>query len=277
MSEDVLLKATPAEGVLWLTMNRPDALNALTQPMMNQLRATLDEAARDPGVRVVVIAGAGRGFCSGADRARSAEPDLQDPIQARWSHEPRWREREMRTDRLRHQMDASHLLYTMEKPTLAVVRGPAVGAGLGIAAACDLRVASRTAVFRSTFASIAYAGDYGCAYLLSRLVGGGKARELMLLDEKIDAAAALAAGLVNWVVEDADLDARGLEIATRLAAGSPTGYRYMKRNFVQADRGHFREYLDSEALHQVLSTSSEDAAEARAALKEKRPPRFTGR
>lgn len=275
--DEVLLTSTPAEGVLVLTMNRPEALNSLTQPMANGLRKTLDEAARDPGVRAIVLTGAGRGFCAGADRLRNAEPDLDDPIQARWSDDPRWREREMRYDRLRNQMDIAHLLYAMEKPTIAAVRGPAVGAGLGLALACDLRIASRTAMFRSGFASIAYAGDYGCAYLLARLVGGGKARELMLLDDKLDGAAALACGLVNWVVEDAELDAKAIEIATRLAAGSPLGYRYMKRNFVQADNGHFREYLDNEALHQVLATSTEDAAEARVAFKEKRAPKFSGR
>lgn len=275
--DEVLLTSTPAEGVLLLTMNRPDALNAMTQPMVNRMRKTLDEAARDPGVRVVVLTGAGRGFCSGADRARYAEPDLTDPIQARWSEDPLYREREMRYDRLRHQMDIVQLLYAMEKPTLAAVRGPAVGAGLGMAIACDLRIASTTAVFRSAFASIAYAGDYGVGYLLSRLLGGGKAREMMMLDDKLKADAALACGLVNWVVDDAELETKTLEIAARLAAGSPIGYRYMKRNFVQADHANFRDYLDSEALHQMLTTSSADAAEARAALKEKRAPNYTGR
>jgi 2-(1,2-epoxy-1,2-dihydrophenyl)acetyl-CoA isomerase len=275
--DEVLLTSTPAEGVLQLTMNRPEALNSLTQRMANCMRKTLDEAARDPGVRAIVLIGAGRGFCAGADRLRNADPDPADPIQARWSEDPRFREREMRYDRLRYQMDIAHLLYTMPKPTLAAVRGPAVGAGLGLALACDLRVASRTAMFRSGFASIAYAGDYGCAYLLSRLVGGGKARELMLLDEKLDGAAALACGLVNWVVEDAELETKAIEVATRLAAGSPLGYRYMKRNFVNADHGHFGDYLDSEALHQMLSTSTEDAAEARTAFKEKRAPKFSGR
>jgi 2-(1,2-epoxy-1,2-dihydrophenyl)acetyl-CoA isomerase len=275
--DEVLLKTSPAEGVLWLTMNRPEALNALTQALANQLRTSLDEAARDPSVRAVVLAGAGRGFCSGADRLRNGDPDLEDSFQARWSGDPRWGEREMRVDRLRRQMDIVHLLYTMEKPTLAVVRGPAAGAGLAMAAACDMRIVSQTAVFKSAFASIAYAGDYGCGYLLSRLVGAGKARELMMLDEKIDAPSALACGLVNWVVEDSELEAKALEIAGRLAAGSPIGHRYMKRNFVQADRGNFREYLDSEALHQVLATSSQDAAEARTAAKEKRSPRYSGR
>lgn len=275
--DNVLLSTTPAEGVLMLTMNRPEALNSLTQPMANALRRALDEAARDPAVRALVLTGAGRGFCAGADRLRNGEPDLSDPIQARWSEDPRWREREMRYDRLRQQMDIAHLLYSMEKPTLAAVRGPAVGAGLGMALACDLRIASRTALLRSGFANVAYAGDYGCAYLLSRLVGGGKARELMLLDDKVDAASALAFGLVNWVVDDTDLEAKALEIATRLAAGSPLGYRYMKRNFVRADHGHFREYLDSEALHQVLATSTQDAAEARLAFQQKRAPKYAGR
>jgi enoyl-CoA hydratase/carnithine racemase len=99
---------------------------------------------------------------------------------------------------------------------------------------------------------------------------------MMLMDEKLSAEAAHACGLANWVVDDADLEAKALEIATRLAAGAPHAYRYIKRNFMQADHGQFQDYLDSEALHQVLASSSEDAAEARAAFKEKRAPRFSG-
>ena len=263
----VLVCSTLDDGVLQICMNRPDALNALTQPLMNQLRARLELAAREPDVRVVVLTGAGRAFCAGADRFAGAEPDLDDPFQARWSDDERWRERDMRTDRLRFQMEAARLLYAMPKPTLAVIRGAAVGAGLSLAAACDLRLASTTALFRAGFANAAYSGDYGCAFLLARLIGPGKTRELMMLDDKLDARAALACGLVNWVVDDDELERRALTLAQRLAAGPPIAYRYMKRNFGAVDELGFAAYLDLEAQNMLLSATTDDATEARTAFK----------
>lgn len=265
------------DHLLTVTLDRPEALNALTQPMMRQLARILEEAAVDPDVHVLLLRGAGRAFCAGGDRRRSREPDPDDRLAARWSDDPRWQAPEMRFDRLRANVRAVELLRAMPKPTVAMVRGPAFGAGLGLAAACDFRVASDTALFRAGFVAAGYSGDFGASYLLTRLIGGGRARELMLLDEPMTAEAALRAGLVTRLASDAALDAAAEAFARRFVGGPAIAYRYVKRNIVAAEAHDFPTALDLESANMVRSSLSEDAAEARSAFAEKRAPRFSGR
>lgn len=265
------------DHLLMVTLDRPEALNALTQPMMRRLARILDDAAVDPDVHVVLLRGAGRAFCGGGDRKRSREPDSDDPLAARWSGDPRWQAPEMRFDRLRANVRAVELLRAMSKPTVAMVRGPAIGAGLGLAVACDFRIASDTAQFRAGFVSAGYSGDYGTAYLLTHLLGGARARELMLLDEPMTGEEALRAGLVTRLVPDAALDGEAETFARRFVGGPAVAYRYAKRNIVAAETQDFSTALDLESANMVRSSLSEDAAEARSAFAEKRAPRFSGR
>ena len=194
------LITTPAEGVLTITLNRPRRLNAFTARMHQLLLTALREAARDPGVKVIVVQGAGRGFCAGYDIAEGGKPADGDAVAKRWADDPAWMSVENIAQRLREDAggggggEIPYLLHTMPKVTIASVRGPAAGSGLCLAAACDLRIASDTAIFKTAFSSLGRCGDPGGSYYLSKLIGAPRTREFYLLDEKMDAAAALTVG-----------------------------------------------------------------------------------
>ena len=258
-----LLESVTAR-VATLTLNRPDRLNALSSPMLEGLLEALPRLAADPQVAVVVLTGAGRGFCAGGDVKSMAEGSSQlgtdDAVQ-----------------RLRGRMEVSRLLHTIPKPTIAMVNGPAAGAGLALALACDLRVASESARFITAFAKVGFSGDFGGSYFLSKLVGSGKARELYYLGEPLDAPQALALGLLNTVVPDFELLDATTALAQRLAQGPGVALGLMKRNFNAAETGTLSELLDLEALHQIQTARTEDHAEAARAFVEKRAPAFKGR
>jgi len=255
-----------ADGVAVLTMNRPDRLNALSAAMLDAMIEALPRLAASAEVGVVVLTGAGRGFCAGGDvkamaEGREAEGDtLEERAQA-----------------LRARMETSRWLHEMGKPTIAMVRGAAAGAGLSLAMACDMRIASDNARFATAFARVGYSGDFGGSYYLTRLVGTAKARELYYTADILDAPQALALGLVNRVVADADLDKETRALAARLARGPRVAYRYMKRNMNAAESGTLAELLDLEAWHHSRTGETEDHREAARAFVDKREPRFTGR
>jgi 2-(1,2-epoxy-1,2-dihydrophenyl)acetyl-CoA isomerase len=184
---------------------------------------------------------------------------------------------EERAQQLRARMEVSRWLHEMPKPTIAMVRGAAAGAGLSLALACDLRVASDTAKFTTAFARVGYSGDFGGSYFLTRLVGTARARELYFTAELLDAARALAIGLVNRVVPDAELETETLGLAGRLARGPRIAHRYIKRNMNAAESGTLAELLDLEAWHHTRTGLTEDHREAARAFVEKREPLFHGR
>ena len=268
-----MLRIDDAEGVRTLTLNRPDRLNALTLALTRELHAALVDCARDPGVRVVVLAGAGRGFCAGFDLSGGTETD---PLAATWSDQPIWLEPEQVAARMMEDAQIPVLLHRMPKPTLASVRGPAAGSGLVLAAACDLRIASDTAVFKTAFASAGRCGDPGGSYLLTQLIGSARARELYLLDEKVTAAAALAMGLVSKLVPDNQLEAETALLATRLAKGPGLAYAGIKRNLNAAETGTLEDTMAIEGPTNARASSSHDGKEAARAFMEKRPPQFCG-
>lgn len=272
-AEELLIELS--DGVLTLTLNRPDKLNALTWRLMRLLRESLADAAADPGVRCVVLRGEGRGFCSGGDLRGGTDPD--DPIAVKWSDDPAWSTMDQKATQVLRFADAVNLLDKMPKPTVAMVRGPAAGAGFCLAAACDFRIVSRTAMFTTAFVHSGRSGDFGGSYFLTRLVGAAKARELYMLGEKIDAEEADRLGLVTRLVDDDALDAEGRRFAERLAAGPTLAYRYIKQNLVAAETLTLTQILEMEALHMMRCSSSEDAKEASLAAKERRKPVFKGR
>ena len=151
------------EGVLTITLNRPHRLNAFTAEMHQMMLETLRGAQRDPGVRVIVVAGAGRGFCAGYDVQEGAKPAPGDDIAVKWADDPKWMSVENIAARLREDAEIPYLLHTMPKVTIAAVRGPAAGSGLCLAASCDIRIASDTAMFKTAFASLGRCGDPGPA------------------------------------------------------------------------------------------------------------------
>ena len=252
------------DRVATLTLNRPDRLNALSGPMLDGLLEALPRLAADPEVAVVILTGAGRGFCAGGDVKSMAEGSSQlgadDAAQ-----------------RLRGRMEVSRLLHEIGKPTIAMVNGPAAGAGLALALACDLRVAAESARFITAFVKVGFSGDFGGCYFLSKLVGTGKARELYYTGDPVNAAEALALGIVSQVAPDSELAQATMTLALRLARGPGVALGLMKKNFNAAECGSLAELLDLEALHQVTTAKTEDHQEAARAFVEKRPPLFKGR
>jgi len=225
-------------------------------------------------VKVVVLTGAGRGFCAGFDLA-GGDGKL-DPLAEKWSNDPIWWDPDQLAARMMEDGQAAILLRRMGKPTIAAVRGPAAGTGLVLAAACDLRIASQTAIFKTAFASAGRCGDPGGSYLLTQLVGPAKARELYLLDEKISADVALAIGLVTKVVPDEALEDITRELALRFANGPGLAYAGIKRNLNAAETGSLEETMAIEGPANARASLSHDGKEAGRAFQEKRTPKFRG-
>jgi 2-(1,2-epoxy-1,2-dihydrophenyl)acetyl-CoA isomerase len=272
MSENNDLLVTNEGGVMTVTLNRPDRLNTLTWPMVAQLEDLVSHANRDPGVKVFVLAGAGRGFCAGHDL--SAMGDGGDELAAKWKDQPIWMEPEQVGARMLADSQIFISLFRMNKPTMAVMRGPAAGSGLALATACDLRIVSETAFFKTSYATAGRCGEPGSAFMLQRLVGPAKAREFMLLDEKIDAQTALAYGLANKVFPDDALDAEAAKIAAKFANGPGMSYAGIKRNLNAAERLSFEDSVSTEAAQNARASLSHDGKEAGAAFMEKRAPAF---
>ncbi len=218
------------DGVAVLTLNRPDRLNAMSPAMLDAMLEALPRLADDAAVGVVVLTGAGRGFCAGGDVKAMAE-----------GREFGGDTFEERASALRAQMEVSRSLHEMPKPTLAMVRGAAAGAGLSLAMACDMRIAGDSARFAPAFARVGYSGDFGGSWFLTRLVGTAKARELYYTAEILSAEAALALGLVNRVVPDASLEDETMALARRMATGPRVALRYMKRNMNAAEAGTLKD------------------------------------
>jgi 2-(1,2-epoxy-1,2-dihydrophenyl)acetyl-CoA isomerase len=253
-----------SDGVATLTLNRPDRLNALSTPIMDGLLEALPRLAHDPAVGAIVLTGAGRAFCAGGDVKSMAEGSVQTTI-------------EDAVIRLRSRMEVSRLLHEIAKPTIAMVNGPAAGAGLSLALACDLRITGQSARFITAFAKVGFSGDFGGSYFLSKLVGTGKARELYYTAEPLDAAQALALGIANRVVPDADLAEATMQLARKLAQGPRVALALMKQNFNAAESGTLAELLDLEARGQIETGRTADHKEAARAFVEKRSPVFIGR
>ena len=257
------LLETIEDGIAWLTLNRPDRLNAFSPAMLTGLGEALQRLSQDPVVGAVVITGAGRGFCAGGDVKTMPERAVQGF--------------EERVEGLRRMHQLPMLLRTMPKVVIAMVNGPAVGAGLGLAMACDLRIAGRSARFGTGFAGVGYSGDFGGSWSLTRLVGTAKARELYLLGDIIDAETAQALGLVSRVVEEDGLRDATAAVARRIAEGPRIAYGYMKRNLFAAETEPLAAVLEMEAVHQARTAMTEDHLEAARAFAEKRRPVFKGR
>lgn len=241
-------------GVRTLTLNRPDRLNALNEPLMAVLADACADSARDASVGCVIVTGAGRGFCSGGDlKDGGGSRDLRDDPDAGGRTEQGF-------VRLRSFMETSRLLHEMPKPTIAMVNGPVAGAGIGIAGACDLRFAAQSASFLTAFDRIGAGGDFGSTWFWTKIVGTGVARELFLLGEKLDATEALAKGIFTRVFDDAALADETMKAARRLADGPRMGFRYMKQNLNNAEDWAFEAALDAEAMNMGLSTQASSRA-----------------
>lgn len=263
------LLATNEDGVLTITLNRPDAYNTFSKELLVAFSEQLELAELNPDVRCIVVTGSGKGFCAGGDiKAMKATNDGGRTMSIDESiHNQRVRQRA-----------TSGRLYSMPKPTIAALTGASAGAGFSLALACDLRIMASNAFLTTSFAGVGFSGDYGGTLFLSQLVGTAKARELYFLSEKIGAEEALKLGLANWVVEPDELAAKTSEIAGRLAQGPGVAFRYMKENLARAlSSGDVNDCLDLEATHHVHCARTEDHKNAVKAFVEKRKPEFKGR
>jgi 2-(1,2-epoxy-1,2-dihydrophenyl)acetyl-CoA isomerase len=261
---DQALIETLEDGVLTLTMNRPDRLNALNLEMNAGLHAALARAVTDSAVGAIVLRGAGRAFCAGGDVKAMADGS-------------RTMTYEERAHGLRQRMEVSRLLHEIPKPTIAMLRGATAGAGMSLALACDLRIASDTLKFTTAFAKVALSGDFGGSYFLTKLVGPAKARELYMLSPVLSASEALALGIVARVVPDADLERETQSLARGLASGPRVTLGYIKQNMNLAEHASLAEVMDGEVMRHTRCTQTEDHREAAQAFVEKRAPAFKGR
>jgi len=265
MNDTVRYEVT--DQVATITLNRPEKLNAMNRKLLEETLAAMEAAASDDAVRVVILTGAGRGFCAGGDLGAIADEErvlgggsLQGDV-----------------TQLRRYVRIAELLHGMPKITIAAINGACAGAGLAWACAADLRYAAASAVFTTAFLRAGLSGDFGGTWTLTRIVGAGKARELYLLSERFDATEAERIGLVAKVLPDADLMEHVRSQAARLLASAPLTLRAIKENLNDALRFNFGEFLDREVDRHVRCGRTRDTLEAMRAFMEKRPPRFEGR
>jgi 2-(1,2-epoxy-1,2-dihydrophenyl)acetyl-CoA isomerase len=271
MTEYQDLLAERRDRVLYLTLNRPERLNALSAEMVSALLSELTRAAVDNDVGAVVVTGAGRGFCAGGDVSRMRD---RNEAVATTDQPPRVDERIAQT---RQSEEVTVLLHEMPKVTIAAVNGPVAGAGLGLCLSCDIRIAADTARFGTAFARVGYSGDWGGSYFLTHLVGPAKARELYFSAEMIEVEQALQLGLVAKVVPAATLMEQVRIYAEGIAAGPRVAYAFMKGNLNAAMHADLRTILDREAVGQTLTGLTQDHQDAVRAFLEKRDPIFRGR
>ena len=251
-------------GIATITLNRPDKLNAFAGQMRQEVAAAVKEVAADTGTRVLVITGAGRAFCAGADIAYMRKVFAEED----------WENAAGLVEAGRAVVST---IRAVSKPVLASVNGPAAGGGANLALACDIRIASDRASIGQTFSRIGVHPDWGGAYFLPRLVGPSKALELMFSGEMLDAAEAHSLGLFNKVVPHDELARETRAWAERLAAGPPMALSLMKQAVYQSGDKSLAEVLELELQHQMQCFKSEDAKEGLAAFLEKRTPGFRGR
>lgn len=263
-----------ADGIVNVTMNRPERKNAANDVMWNELLATFREVAANPADRVLVITGAGGAFCSGADvggmqtRGDSGASDGEsDGDDAPRAHS---------LDRMRFIAEVATALHQIPQPTIAKVRGIAAGAGMNIALLCDLVVASDNARFSEIFARRGLTLDFGGSWILPRRVGLHRAKELALFADIIDAPEADRIGLINRVVPDGELDDFVTDWASRLAAQAPIAIAQSKKLLNAASTSSLADALDAEGAAQTINFTTRDTAEAVSAFLEKRQPTFRG-
>ena len=261
---DELIKVAEDSGIVTITLNRPDRLNAFVGHMRRDLAEALEEAGSDPHVRVVVITGEGRGFCAGGDVQFMAEMVERND-----------------TEEFERILGAARRVVLgirqMTKPVIASIGGPASGAGFNLALACDLRIASSTATFSQSFVKLGFHPDWGGTYFLPRMLPHNIACELFFLGDSLDAQQALRLGLINRVVAPEELEAETRKLAERLRDGPAISIAAAKHAVYASEHDTLEKMLEYEAEAQVRCFESEDGKEGVRAFMEKRPPQFKGR
>lgn len=256
-----------SDGVAVLTLNRPEARNALSTDLSPALRRMIASVDADESVRAIMITGAGTAFCAGGDVKNMG--DRRAPTD------------QTADDKFQIMRERHHgicgVLHASRKPTVAALPGPAAGAGLALALACDIRIAAESAFVSTGYVRIGLSGDYGIAWLLTQAVGASRARELLLTNERLSAARAAELGIVHRVVADAELQQNAMTLARSLAEGPGVAFRYIKDNLDEASEISYATAIDREAERMQRAQGSADHKEAVRAFVEKRNPKFIGR
>lgn len=266
------LEETFEDGVLTLTMNRPKARNAMSGPMMSAMQEAIPRAALDPEVRCVVLTGAGSAFCAGGDvKGFASDAGSKEGSSGGGTS------LETKVEGLRQGMELSRLLHTMAKPTLAIIPGPAAGAGLSLALACDMRFCLDTAKITTAFSKIGASGDYGGSYFLPQLVGAAKARELYFTADIVTGQQAYEMGMVTKVASADTFQAESIAYAKYLAGLPTVAIGYMKKNLNAAQNATLSDVFDLEAAHMMRTFMTEDHKSAAMAFVNKETPEFKGR
>ena len=260
------LLADLTDRVLTITLNRPEARNAMSRELMGALRNIVADYGERPEVGALVLTGAGSAFSSGGDvkRMAGAQPTEETA------------EEKFRVMQARHQESAG-AIRKLAIPTIAALPGAAAGAGMAMALSCDIRIAAENAFLTTGYARVGLSGDYGAAWLLTRAVGPGRARALMLTSERIQAKEAHEIGLVHKVVPADQLAQATMDLAKPLANGPRVAYGYIKQNLDEALWIDHETAIDREAERMLRTQSTADHKEAARAFVEKRPPNFQGR
>ena len=258
------LKIDVADSIGWVTLNRPERQNSFGEDMREELVQALLGMQEDAGVKVVVVTGAGRAFCTGGDMRQVLA----------------LKEEGAGFEKLRPLLDEGRrvvtLIHEMPKPVVAMVNGPATGAGMSLALACDIRIASDHATFTQNFVHAGLHPDWGASYFLPRLIGAGRALELMWTGRLFTAQEALEMGYVTAVYEPDDLMPKALELARQIAKGPATAVQLTKKLAYRSQNIPFDEHLDMAQMAMFVAQSTEDAREGPRAFVEKREPNFKG-
>ncbi|WP_404655825.1 enoyl-CoA hydratase-related protein [Bradyrhizobium sp. USDA 336] len=261
------LLAEIRDQVAVITLNRPEVRNALSSSLSGALGKLIKSCDEDPQIRAILITGAGAAFCAGGDVNGMSQSSAAAELTF-----------DQRVSDLRfNQRAVWGALVGARKPTVAAIPGAAAGAGLALALACDIRVAAQSAILITAYARVGLSGDCGIAWLLTRLVGVSRARELMFLSERVDARRAESLGLINQSVPDAELQERAFALAATLARGPTLAFSCMKNNLDHALNAEFLESMDYEAESLIRTELSVDHKEGVRAFAEKRSPVFQGR
>ena len=256
------IQLTLEENIATVTINRPSVKNAVTSEMWDELQRTFTDLGYRDDVRAVIVTGAGDDFCSGADVSGMASRNEGPRVH--------------QLESMRKVGDCCLSLFNMPKVTIAKVPGVAVGAGMNLALCCDLVVASENARFSEIFAKRGLSVDFGGSFLLPRIVGLQRAKELVLLAEVLSAAEADRMGLINYVVPHDQLDNKALELAQKAANGPPRALAMSKAMLNKSFANSLQDALDQEGTSQTVNFTTKDISEAMKAFQEKRPPRFSG-
>ena len=250
--------------ILHIEFNRPESRNALTRDMFEQLLTTLEKCKEDHNLRAIFLSGKGEAFSAGGDVKDMATREDNSSL-------------EEKTNSLRRIMGVSELLYNLPVPSISIINGAAAGAGFALALACDMRIATENAKFVTAFSKIAFSGDFGGSFFLTKIIGTAKARELFYLSEVINAEKANEYGIVNNVIKSSDIDEYTISLKNKFKNLAPIAIKYMKKNLNVAEIGDLNLSLNQEALHMMICSETEDHKNAAKAFVNKEKVTFKGK